>query len=189
MESFKQYNDQLNIKDVADWLRLPVKKGFVVCPFHSEKTASMKLYEHSFYCFGCNKSGDSISLTAEVLGVTQFEALQELNRTFNLGLIRQNHTKVIHNTKPKKNLYEIWYRKALKIMTDYMLLCSDGLRYFDEKCWINKSIKHLEKYELIQDEMFTMQPKEAFETYRREVEIVDAKLRRRAELEQNFKCN
>lgn len=34
------------------------RSGFISCPFHKEKTASMKIYNDSFYCFGCGASGD-----------------------------------------------------------------------------------------------------------------------------------
>ena len=37
------------------------KKGFVSCPFHKEKTASMKIYKDSYYCFGCGANGDIFS--------------------------------------------------------------------------------------------------------------------------------
>ena len=30
----------------------PNKAGFISCPFHNEKTASMKVYKDSYYCFG-----------------------------------------------------------------------------------------------------------------------------------------
>jgi len=34
-----------------------------ICPFHSEKTPSFTIYpENNFYCYGCHKGGDSISL-------------------------------------------------------------------------------------------------------------------------------
>ena len=34
------------------------RAGFVSCPFHSERTASMKIYKDSFHCFGCGSCGD-----------------------------------------------------------------------------------------------------------------------------------
>lgn len=34
------------------------RAGFISCPFHNEKTASMKIYKDSFHCFGCGSSGD-----------------------------------------------------------------------------------------------------------------------------------
>ena len=37
------------------------KKGFCCCPFHKEKTASMKIYKSSYNCFGCGANGDVFS--------------------------------------------------------------------------------------------------------------------------------
>lgn len=39
----------------------PNRAGFITCPFHKEKTASMKIYKDSFYCFSCGASGDIFS--------------------------------------------------------------------------------------------------------------------------------
>ena len=36
----------------------PNRAGFISCPFHNEKTASVKIYKDSFYCFGCGEAGD-----------------------------------------------------------------------------------------------------------------------------------
>ena len=45
------------------------RSGFCRCIYHSEKTASMKLYEHSWYCFGCGRSGDVIDLIKRIHGL------------------------------------------------------------------------------------------------------------------------
>lgn len=37
------------------------RKGFCCCPFHKEKTASMKIYKSSYNCFGCGANGDVFS--------------------------------------------------------------------------------------------------------------------------------
>lgn len=34
------------------------RSGFCRCPFHFEKTASMKIYKDSYYCYGCAAHGD-----------------------------------------------------------------------------------------------------------------------------------
>lgn len=37
----------------------PNRSGFLNCPFHQgDRTASLKIYKDSFYCFGCGASGD-----------------------------------------------------------------------------------------------------------------------------------
>ncbi len=37
------------------------RKGFCCCPFHKEKTGSMKVYKDSYNCFGCGANGDIFS--------------------------------------------------------------------------------------------------------------------------------
>lgn len=39
----------------------PNRAGFISCPFHKEKTASMKIYKDSYNCFGCGANGDIFS--------------------------------------------------------------------------------------------------------------------------------
>lgn len=54
------------IRNEIDLINLVESYGIVVnrnrfccCPFHKEKTPSMKIYKtNTFYCFGCGKSGD-----------------------------------------------------------------------------------------------------------------------------------
>lgn len=36
----------------------PNRSGFICCPFHNEKTPSMKINKDYFHCFGCGVSGD-----------------------------------------------------------------------------------------------------------------------------------
>ena len=37
----------------------PNKAGFIPCPFHKERTASMKIFKDSYCCFGeCGETGD-----------------------------------------------------------------------------------------------------------------------------------
>jgi len=53
--------------------REPDRAGKVLCPFHSERTPSMQLYEDgSFYCFGrgCGRGGTLIDFAAHLWGIT-----------------------------------------------------------------------------------------------------------------------
>lgn len=38
-----------------------VKRGFMRCPFHADRTPSLKLYGDHFHCFGCGAHGDVIT--------------------------------------------------------------------------------------------------------------------------------
>lgn len=56
-EEIKQQN---SMKDVLNrYGMVPNRAGFIKCPFHSsDRTASMKIYKDSYYCFGCGATGD-----------------------------------------------------------------------------------------------------------------------------------
>lgn len=53
---------------------------WTVCPFHSEKTASLKVNpeRQSFYCFGCREHGDSIDFVRKLKGLSFLDALRYL---------------------------------------------------------------------------------------------------------------
>ena len=63
----------------------PIHRGnMICCPFHDDKTPSMKLYDDHFYCFGCQKSGDVIDLAAQFLRLTNHEAANRLAVDFGI---------------------------------------------------------------------------------------------------------
>ena len=56
----------------------PDRKGFIRCIFHKEKTASMKVYKDSVYCFGCGRSGDIFTFVQQMEGCSFKEAYLKL---------------------------------------------------------------------------------------------------------------
>ncbi|MBR5808845.1 MAG: hypothetical protein IKY39_01890 [Clostridia bacterium] len=62
--------------------------GFVVCPFHTEKTASLKIYPggRGWCCFGCGAKGSVIDFVELLFGVGFAEAIKIIDRDFGLGL-------------------------------------------------------------------------------------------------------
>lgn len=62
-----------------------VKHSFMRCPFHADRTPSLKLYGDHFHCFGCGAHGDVIDLTAGLLGCSQVEAARRLEADFGFG--------------------------------------------------------------------------------------------------------
>lgn len=55
----EQIKESVKMREVVEMYGLRIdRKGFICCPFHREKTASLKLYDKSFHCFGCGASGD-----------------------------------------------------------------------------------------------------------------------------------
>lgn len=60
----------------------PNRSGFICCPFHKEKTASMKIYQDSYYCFGCGAHGDIFDFVGKMENITFREAFFELGGTY-----------------------------------------------------------------------------------------------------------
>jgi len=62
------------------------RAGFICCPFHSEKTASLKLYDRSFHCYGCGAGGSVIDFASRLFQLDALGAVKRLNEDFSLGL-------------------------------------------------------------------------------------------------------
>ena len=51
MTIFEQVKSELNMIDVAKFYGALASHGMCLCPFHNEKTPSMKIYENNTNCF------------------------------------------------------------------------------------------------------------------------------------------
>lgn len=63
-----------------------IRRGFIACPFHGEKIGSLKLYDDTFYCFGCHAGGDAVDFVGKLFGLTPAESIRRINDDFQLGL-------------------------------------------------------------------------------------------------------
>ena len=69
----------------AERYGLPIRQGSMVCcPFHNDRTPSMKLNEEYFYCFGCGAHGDVVALTAQLFDLPPAEAAKKLAADFGI---------------------------------------------------------------------------------------------------------
>lgn len=87
MDIFKEIKSRLNMKAVAEMYGLEVNRsGFCLCPFHAEKTPSMKIYDNGFKCFGCGEGGDIIKFVEKQFDLSPINAWRKLNDDFGLGI-------------------------------------------------------------------------------------------------------
>ena len=58
----------------------PSRAGFVLCPFHNEKTPSLKIYkeQNKWWCFGCQQGGDVINFVIKKDNLSFAEAVRFL---------------------------------------------------------------------------------------------------------------
>ena len=69
----------------------PNRAGFIHCPFHDERTPSLKLYDGDggFSCYGCGAAGDQIDFLQRLHGVDFNGALSELAGIAGVTIDRQ----------------------------------------------------------------------------------------------------
>lgn len=91
----------------------PNRQNYIPCPFHSEKTASLRLYDKSFYCFGCGTGGDLIKFVQLYFNISFAQALVRINSDFRLGLSNKKpvYSRPIKREPTPAELYEIEYNK------------------------------------------------------------------------------
>lgn len=64
------------------------RNGFICCPFHNEKTPSMKIYsgDRGYNCFGCGEHGDVITFIQKLFGLSFQDTLRKIDTDFGLNI-------------------------------------------------------------------------------------------------------
>lgn len=119
----------LTMRDVINKYRIPIKKDMCNCPFHKDKTASMKIYDKTFYCFSCHRGGDLIQFVEFLFNLNFQEAMEKINYDFGLNLKTRGFFKKEDILKIQKK-YEEQKQKEMKIKEKNNLLLNQAcLRY------------------------------------------------------------
>lgn len=151
---FDEVNDLVTPRGVAEYYGLKVRpNGMACCPFHNDKTPSMKFNKTYYYCFGCGAKGDAINYVAELYGISQYDvALKLIN---DMGLQVNIHTEKNRFTPSarrrvveKKNLIRIqdifinWCFSS----ANSLCKCRDTIKYIEDEC--NKRYKDSSIFEI-----------------------------------------
>ncbi len=115
------------ISEILKKLSIEINRsGFCSCPFHNEKTPSMKVYADHAYCFGCGQRADGIGLTAKVLGISPVEAATYLAKEF--GIPVQSHAptyaQIRAQAKMREELQALKELRRQKINEAFKILCA-----------------------------------------------------------------
>ena len=106
----------------AERYGLPIQQGSMTrCPFHADRTPSMKLNEVYFYCFGCGASGDVIDLAARLFGLSGYEAAKKLAADF--GITEQKPS-ILAKLQRGKSQAEA-ERRCFRVLGDYLRILQD----------------------------------------------------------------
>lgn len=103
-----------------------------LCPFHSEKTPSCRIYtnDQNFYCFGCGAGGDVITLVKRAENLGYIEAVKFLAEK--CGMQLPDETRNNRELYLRKRIYEI-NREAARFFYKNLVSSQEGrkgLEYF-----------------------------------------------------------
>jgi DNA primase len=110
-----------------------------LCPFHNEKTPSFTVSATKgiYKCFGCGKSGDSISFVMEHEHFTYREALKFLATKYHIAIEEHAQTNEEKEAETKKESLYIVNAFAQNYFTNALLRSEEGktvgLSYFKER--------------------------------------------------------
>ena len=122
MDLFTQIKMAVSVKEAAEYYGLGANRGnMVCCPFHNDRTPSMKLNEEYFYCFGCGACGDVIDLAARLFGLSGYDAAKKLAADF--GMTEQKPS-VLTKLKRSKSQAELESR-SFRVLGDYLQILQD----------------------------------------------------------------
>lgn len=84
---FSEIKYRLSMPEVARFYGLEMNRaGMACCPFHDDKSPSLKVYDDHFYCFGCGATGDQTGFVAKLFGLRQIDAAKKISEDFGLRL-------------------------------------------------------------------------------------------------------
>ena len=122
MNQFEAVKAAVTPRMAAERYGLPIQQGgMVCCPFHADRTPSMKLNEDYFYCFGCGATGDVIDLAARLFDLSKYEAVQKLAADFGISGEKPS---VLAKLKRGKTQAEA-ERHCFRVLRDYFGILQD----------------------------------------------------------------
>ena len=137
MDIFEEVKRRVPVPKAAERYGLqPNRAGFVRCPFHGEKTPSLKLWEDHWYCFGCHAHGSVIDLVGQLFELKPMEAARRLDGDFGLGLSRDSQwseedkalLRELRRFDAVRKAYEQWRREMLRKLCAVVRLGNQALQ-------------------------------------------------------------
>lgn len=154
---------EIRITELLTRLNLqPNRAGFIHCPAHVDKTASLKIYikTDSWSCFSCRRGGTVIDLYMHFMQVDFKTANQELAQMFGIStepLSRRRQAEIARNkfthvkARQKQEEYEMAYQWWLTLK---QILEEDHTEFTPELIVACKFISQAEyELEILEEEM------------------------------------
>ena len=79
MIDYQKLKEKVSVRDYAESIGYEISgNGMIRCPFHNDRTPSMKIDESHYHCFGCGAHGDVIGFVAELYGISNSAAAKRI---------------------------------------------------------------------------------------------------------------
>ena len=133
------------------------RNGMACCPFHHDKTPSMKL-DRRYHCFGCGADGDVIDFAAALYGLGKKEAAVQLAQDFGLSYEDWKPPGKAKKPKPRQKSPEEQFQEAknrcFRILTDYLHLLmawrTDYAPHSPEEAFHPRFVEALQKQDQVE---------------------------------------
>ena len=118
MINYAHIKQSITTRQAAESFGIPVNShGMAVCPFHDDHNPSMKM-DDNFYCFGCGATGDVITFTSRLFGISPASAARKLVIDFGISLEENSEYPVIPKSQAQKD-FENWCHFASETLRAY----------------------------------------------------------------------
>ena len=150
MTLFQAVKHSVTTRQVAEYYQLQVNRaGFVACPFHNDRTPSMKV-DTRFHCFGCGADGDVIDFAARLHGLDAKPAAEKLAADFHIPYERTGRkAKPMRSVKSEEQLYRRLEERCFRVLSDYLNLlrqwATDYAPQQEDETWHPLFVEALQK--------------------------------------------
>ena len=126
---YSQIKNQVSTREVAEHYGIKVNRsGMCRCPFHEDKTPSMKV-DKNFVCFGCQEKGDVIRFASKLFGLPPYDAAGKLIADMGLTVTAESRPEVQPGIRKKakrerteKQQFEQSVNRVYGVYCDYLHL-------------------------------------------------------------------
>lgn len=146
----RQIVDSVKLRDVMEYYGVKFNsRGFAVCPFHREKTASLSIKNEHYKCFGCGAYGNAIDFVMDRYGLKFMQAVVKLDNDFHLGLVGRKPTyRDRMQEKENKRIREAEKQFKVNVHAQYLTLCEVHSilfkRFVNGEEWLAEPIRRLD---------------------------------------------
>lgn len=112
------------------------RRGMACCPFHGEKTPSLKVYRdpsRGWHCFGCHRGGSVIDLVMMEHGLRFRDAMKKINEDFDLVL---PIGKPQNDAERRRLALEIEARRATRARKENALRAAEAAYWRAYDAWL-----------------------------------------------------